>query len=74
MWASIELEYFKTCFIITGFMDFAIIRNYKLLENSTFRKLDLFPFSLQGRETPILWGPLERGPLERAIFKSLDSP
>jgi hypothetical protein len=31
-----------------------------ILENTTFRKLDLFPFSGVGRETPTLLGPLER--------------
>jgi hypothetical protein len=34
-----------------------------MLENTTFRKLDLFPSSVEGRETPALLGPLERANL-----------
>jgi hypothetical protein len=32
----------------------------KKIENTTFRKPDLFPYSGEGRETPTLLGPLER--------------
>jgi hypothetical protein len=37
---------------------------YKL-ENTTFRKLDLFPSSGEGEKTPTLLGPLERANLNR---------
>jgi hypothetical protein len=30
---------------------------YEILENTTFRKLDLLPSSGEGRETPTLLGP-----------------
>jgi hypothetical protein len=43
-------------------MDFwilSIVRDSKYLENTTFRKLDLFPSSSEGRETPTLLGSLE---------------
>jgi hypothetical protein len=36
-----------------------VARNSKQLENTTFRKLDLFPFSSQERVTTTLLGPLE---------------
>jgi hypothetical protein len=35
-----------------------------MLENTTFQKLDLFPSSGEGRETPTLLGPLERANLK----------
>jgi hypothetical protein len=38
---------------------FGIINNYK----TTFRKLDLFSYAGEGRETPTLLGPLERANL-----------
>jgi hypothetical protein len=37
-----------------------IVRSSKELENTTFRELDLFPSSGEGREAPVLLGPLER--------------
>jgi hypothetical protein len=36
-----------------------IVRNYKY-QKTAFRKVDLFPSSVEGRETPALLGPLER--------------
>jgi hypothetical protein len=41
----------------------SIIQNSKQLENTTFRKLDLFPSSGDRKETPTLLGPLERANL-----------
>jgi hypothetical protein len=38
---------------------------HPVLENTTFRKLDLFPSSGEGRETPTLLGPLERANLNQ---------
>jgi hypothetical protein len=38
----------------------SIVRNSKLLENTTFRKLDLFPSSGERNQTPSLLAPLER--------------
>jgi hypothetical protein len=48
------------------FMDFV-----QLLENKTFRKLDLFPSSGERRETAILLGPL--GPVIEVSFSLTDS-
>jgi hypothetical protein len=31
-----------------------------MLENTTIRKLDLFPSTAEGKETPSLFGPLEK--------------
>jgi hypothetical protein len=36
-----------------------IVRNPKQLESTVFRKLDLFPSSAEGRQTPTLSGPSE---------------
>jgi hypothetical protein len=47
---------------ITGFSDFVHRPVFQKLENTTFRKLDLFPSSGDG-ETPALLGPLERANL-----------
>jgi hypothetical protein len=38
----------------------SIVWNSKLTKNTTFRKLDLFPSSGEGKETPTLLDPLER--------------
>jgi hypothetical protein len=35
-----------------------------------FRKLELFPSSVEGRETPTLLGPLERANLNQCIDNS----
>jgi hypothetical protein len=43
---------------VLGFLDRAL--NYRLLENTAFRKLDLFLSSARGRETTTLLGTLER--------------
>jgi hypothetical protein len=45
---------------ITGFLDVVSCPEFQMLENTTFRKLGLFPSSGEGRETLVLLGPLER--------------
>jgi hypothetical protein len=45
---------------ITGSLDFVHCPEYYIIENTTFRKLDLFPSSGEGREITILLFPLER--------------
>jgi hypothetical protein len=45
---------------ITQVLDFVHCPEFSILEN-TFWKLDLFPSSDKGMETPTLLGPLERG-------------
>jgi hypothetical protein len=48
----------RYCCIILDF----ILRNHSgIPKNTTFRKLDLFPSSVQRTETLILLGPLKRG-------------
>jgi hypothetical protein len=42
-----------------GLWTLSIVRNSKLLQNTTFSKLELFPYSGEGRETPTLLVPLE---------------
>jgi hypothetical protein len=37
---------------IAGFVDFVHSSEFQILENTTFRKLDLFPSSGKGREAP----------------------
>jgi hypothetical protein len=39
------------------FWDLSIANNSKYLENTTFRKLDLSPSSVEGKETSTLLGP-----------------
>jgi hypothetical protein len=46
-------------------MDYVIVRDYKLLENTAFRILDLYPSSCDRREIHTLLGPLERASLSR---------
>jgi hypothetical protein len=41
-------------------MDFVHRPEFKILENTTFRKLDLFKSSGEGWETPTLLGSLEK--------------
>jgi hypothetical protein len=48
---------------ITGIPDFVHRPEFQILENSTFRELDLFPFTDKGKETPTLLGPSERANL-----------
>jgi hypothetical protein len=48
---------------ITGFSDCAHCPEFQELENTTFRKLDLFPSSGEWGETPTLLGTLERANL-----------
>jgi hypothetical protein len=50
---------------ITGLSNLFIVQNSKSRENTTFRKLDLFSSSDQGRETPTLLGPLEKATLNQ---------
>jgi hypothetical protein len=45
---------------LSGFLHFAQSSEFQALKNTTFRKLDLFPSSGEGRETPTLLGTLER--------------
>jgi hypothetical protein len=45
---------------LIGFLDSVHRRELKILENTTFWKLDLFPSSDEGMQTPTLLGPLER--------------
>jgi hypothetical protein len=59
------LDCMKWLYITTAGIALRITRVYGLcpspvLEDTTFRKLDLFPSSGEGRETPTLLGPLER--------------
>jgi hypothetical protein len=48
---------------LLGFWTLYIVWYSKKLENATFRKLDLFPSSGEGGETPTLLDPLERANL-----------
>jgi hypothetical protein len=45
---------------ITRFVKSSIVRNVKWVENTTFRTLDVFPSSGEGREVHTLLGHLER--------------
>jgi hypothetical protein len=58
----IEFKGFWPWFIalrITGFLDFVHRSEFYVQENTTFRKLELFPFSGEMGETYTLLGPLE---------------
>jgi hypothetical protein len=46
--------------IITGSLDFVQRPEFYIIENATFWKLDLFPSSDEGRDTPTLLGSFER--------------
>jgi hypothetical protein len=48
-------------FRITGLLDYFQRPEFHILENTALRKLDLFPFSGEGKEAPT--------PLERAHLK-----
>jgi hypothetical protein len=48
------------CLRIVWFLDFVHRPEFQIIENTTFRKIDLFPFSGEGSETPALLGLLER--------------
>jgi hypothetical protein len=52
---------------VSGVCPSSGILNY--LENTTFRKLDLFPSSGEGRETPAVLCPLERSNLNHWTWK-----
>jgi hypothetical protein len=45
---------------ITGSLDFVHHLEFYILENTTFRKLDLFPSSGELRETPTVFGSLRK--------------
>jgi hypothetical protein len=46
---------------ITGLLEFVLHPKFQILENTTFRTLDLFPFSGEGgREAHTLLGPFKR--------------
>jgi hypothetical protein len=49
-------------------LDFVHRPVFQITRNTTFRKLDLFPFSGELRETPTLLGPLERANLNNFPF------
>jgi hypothetical protein len=48
-------------------VDLSIDRNSKLLEDTTFRKLALFLFSDERRDTTVLLDPLERADLNHCV-------
>jgi hypothetical protein len=45
------------------FLDFVHRPEFQITANTTFRKLDLFASSSERKETPALFGPLERANL-----------
>jgi hypothetical protein len=51
----------------TGFLDFVHRAEFQILENTTFRKLDLVPSSGERRETPTLLVSLDRANLKHWI-------
>jgi hypothetical protein len=51
---------------LLDFWTLSIVRYSKKLENTTFRKLDLFPSSGEVWETPTQLGPLERADLDQS--------
>jgi hypothetical protein len=55
---------------LLGFRTLSIVRSSKKLENTTFRKLDLFLSSGEGGEIPTLFGPLERANLNHWLVLS----
>jgi hypothetical protein len=57
-WTRVSLAYFIPSELLGSWTLF-IVRNSKYLENTTSRKLDLFPSSGEGRETSDRLGPLE---------------
>jgi hypothetical protein len=46
--------------IITRLLDFIRRSEFLIIQNTPFRMLYLLPFSGEGRQAPILLGPLER--------------
>jgi hypothetical protein len=56
-----------------GLWTSSIIQNSNQLEKTTFRKLDLFPSSGEGTETPLL-GLLERNPVFLSIIQHRQNP
>jgi hypothetical protein len=56
---------------ITGFADFDRRPEFEILQNTTFRKLDLFPSLDEGKETPILLGSLERANLNSTVYHTV---
>jgi hypothetical protein len=53
------------------FWTVSILHSSKELENTMFQKLELFPSSDKGRETPTLLGPLERLNLNHWLYAHL---
>jgi hypothetical protein len=53
---------------ITVFLDFVHCPKFEILENTTFRKLNLFPASDEGRKTHTLLHPLESANLNNWNF------
>jgi hypothetical protein len=53
---------------MSGFLDFVRYPVLETPENTTFRRLDLFPSSGERWETHILLGPLERADLNRPVI------
>jgi hypothetical protein len=51
-------------FRITGLLDVGQGSEFLIVEDTTFRKLDLIPSSDERRETPTLLSPLERAPVQ----------
>jgi hypothetical protein len=54
---SFVINFANTSLRVTGFLDFVHRLEVQILENTMFQKLDLFPSSGEGRETPTLLGP-----------------
>jgi hypothetical protein len=52
---------------ITGFLDLVHRPEFEIIDNTTFRKLYLFPSPGEEREMPTVLGPLERGNLNHWI-------
>jgi hypothetical protein len=67
--------YSKVILRIAGFLDFVHRPVFQKIENTTFRKLDLFPSSGEGGgggKIPIKWGPLviaNHNPWRLALYK-----
>jgi hypothetical protein len=58
------VDLFPDCLLrIAGLLDFVHRPEFQIPQNTTFRKLDLFPSSGEGKETPTLLDPLERANL-----------
>jgi hypothetical protein len=58
-------KFWRWCITLsmTEFLDFIHRLEFEILENTTFRKLDLFPSSGEGGKTPTVLGPIKRANL-----------